>query len=227
MKRTLILLLLLLAILVAASMLHCDGAVRAVSPRVAEVIRGSAGWYSAPQLVAADSDPYAVYVVAPSLPSGGRFEAVRIDADGTQRETTIALGPASPYKPFIPANARANVRGVRLERPAFHLMTFPDGKGPGFHAVDSATGEIVIMAGERPLLRRNAFNSSSAAELLSLVSQDPSGRWIAALSRTSGGWMLFLFPRHADSRNQIWRNHELVFETRAVARADARIGRHP
>ena len=53
---------------------------------------------------------------------------------------------------------------------------------------------------QRPILTRSAYNSSSAAELLSLVSADPGGRWIAALSRTSGGWMLFLFPRGATTR---------------------------
>lgn len=218
----LVLLLLLLVILVAASMMHFDGAVRAVSPRVAAMIQGSAGWYTAPQLVATDSDPNAVYVVAPALPRGDRFEAVRIDANGAQRETTIALGPQSPYKPFVPANVRVSVRGVRFDRPAFHLMTFPDGKGPGFHRVDSVTGKIVVLAGERPLITRAAFNSSGVAELLSLVSEERSGRWIAVLSRASGGWMLSLFPM--DSRTQTWRNYEFGSQTRAAAVADARIG---
>ena len=90
----LILLLLLLVILVIASSVHFDGAVHPVSPRVAEVIQGSAGWYTAPHLVANDSDPYAVYVVAPSLPRGDRFEAIRIDTNGAQREIT-KIGRAS------------------------------------------------------------------------------------------------------------------------------------
>src|SRR6266849_2571641 len=200
----LILLLILLAIVVTASMLHFDGAVHAVSPRLAEGIQGSGAWYVHPQLVMTDADPYAIYIVAPAVPRGDRFDAVRIDTTaGAQRETRIPLGPSSPYKPFVPAGVVSlHVRGLRLQRPALHLMTFPDGRGPGVHRVDSATGEIIIVleqnGQQRPILTRRAFNSSSAAELLSLVWADPSGRWIVALSRTSGGWMLFLFPRNVE-----------------------------
>ena len=144
-------------------------------------------------------------MIAPAQPRGDRFDAIRVDTNaGAQREASVTLGPQSPYKPFLPAYVRADVHGLRFQRPALHLLTFPDGKGPGLHHVDSATGEIVIVLEEngaqRPLLTRSAFNSSSAAELLSLVSADPGGRWIAALSRTSGGWVLFLFPRSATSR---------------------------
>jgi hypothetical protein len=201
----LILFVVLVAVLMTASILQFDGAVHAVSPRVAEVIQGSGGWYVHPQLVTTERDPQAIYVVAPAQPRGDRFDAVRIDTHaGAQRDASITLGPQSTYKPLLPAYVRADVHGVRFQRPAFHLMTFPDGKGPGVHHVDSATGEIVIVFEDngalRPILTRSAFNSSSAAELLSLVSADPGGRWIVALSRTSGGWMLFLFPRSATSR---------------------------
>jgi hypothetical protein len=201
-KRMLTLFVVLIAILVIASILHFDGAVHGVSPRLAEVIHGSGGWYVQPQLVTTDRDPQAIYVIGPAQRSGNRFDAVRIDTYvGAQREASVMLGPHSSYKPFLPAFVHADVHGVRFQRPALHLMTFPDGKGPGVHHVDSATGEIVIVfeenGAQRPILTRSAYNSSSAAELLSLVSADPGGRWIAALSRTSGGWTLFLFPRSA------------------------------
>lgn len=184
----------LVSVLVIASVLHFDGAVHGVSPRVAEVIHGSGGWCSQPQLVTTDRDPQAIYVIGSAQPRGNRFDAVRIDTYvGAQREASVTLGPHSAYKPFLPAFVQADVHGVRFQRPTF-------GKGH----VDSATGEIVVFFEEngrqRPILTRNAYNSSSAAELLSLVSEDPNGRWLAAVSRTSGGWMLFLFPRSAASR---------------------------
>jgi hypothetical protein len=192
----------LVSVLLIASILHFDGAVRGISPRLAEVIHGSGGWCAQPQLVTDERDPQAIYVIGPSQSRGNRVDAVRIDTYvGAQREASVTLGPQSSYKPFLPAPAlaRADVHGVRFQRPALDLMTFP-----GVHHVDSATGEIVIAFEEngarRPILTRNAYNSSSAAELLSLVSADPGGRWIAALSRTPGGWMLFLFPRSATSR---------------------------
>lgn len=197
----LILLAAVVAIIVIVSAVHFDGEVRPVSPQLAVAIRGSEAWYTDPHLAGEAGDPAAVYVVVPALPHGDRFDAVRVDtATGEQRPTTIVLGPANAYREIIPDVA---VHGVRLGRPVFHLFTFPDNSGPGFHTVDSATGGIVISVDDngrqRPLLERKAFNSSSAAVMASRVSVDPTGRWFAALSRTSGGWMLFLFPRSAAS----------------------------
>lgn len=212
--RMLVVLLPLVAIVVIASAVQFDGALHAESPRLAALIAGSAGWYSQPQLVSNGSEPEAIYVVAPALPHGDQFDAVRIDTQGGgQRAASVTLGPDSPYKPFLPGHVRADVHGLRFRRPAPHLMTLPDGRGPGVHAVDSATGRIVIVFDDggtpRRLLTRNAFNSSNAAEMLSLVSADPGGRWIAALSRGSGGWMLFLFPRRAASRRAETHSEEL------------------
>ena len=199
MKRILIAILILAAIAVIASLVQFDGDVKAVSPKLATTIGNSATWYGHPQLVASARDPEAIYVIAPEAPRENRFPAIRIDTtDGSQRNTIIALGPESPYRPFLPAYVKAEVHGFRFDRPALHLLTFPDGKGPGVHHVDSATGRVEIVydrnGAQRPLLTHTAFNSSSAAEMLSLVSADPSGRWIAALSRTSAGWTLYLFP---------------------------------
>lgn len=200
MKRMLILLAVVVAIVVIASV-HFDGEIRPVSPQLAVAIRDSASWYADPHLAADPSDPAAVYVVVPEVPHGDRFDAIRVaTATGEQRQTTIAFGPSNAYRDVIPDVA---VRGLRFTRPVFHLFSFPENQGPGFHGVDSATGAIVISVDDngrqRPLLERKAFNSSSAAVMASRVSTDPAGRWLAALSRTPGGWMLFLFPRSAAS----------------------------
>src|SRR5207237_3589956 len=120
-----------------------------------------------------------------------RFAAIRVDTnDGAQTTTDSALGPQSQYRAFLPAYVKADVRGVRFQRPALYLATIPGGKGPGVHAVDSATGEIAIVydrnGAQRALLTRTAFNSSKAAEMLSLITADPRGRRFAALSRAYG-----------------------------------------
>lgn len=180
--------------LAVASAIHVEGVLRPIKPALAVAIRGSEAWYAQPILACRAEDARAVYVVAPMLPSGDAFSAVRIDTEtGEQTATTVTLGPTSPFRAFMPARARADMRGLRFGRPALHLFTFPDGKGPGVHRVDSATGRMAVMAGERTLLTRNVFNSSSTSELLSLISADPNGRWLAALTRADGGWKLFLF----------------------------------
>ncbi len=205
MKRMLIALVLLMAIAVIASLVHFDGEVHAVDPKLAITIRDSATWYAHPILVAGAGDPQSIYVITPAMPRDGRFAAIRVDSSsGAQSEASVTLGPQSPFRPFLPAPVRADVHGLRFRRPALHLMTFPDGRGPGVHRVDSATGRLAIVLDEngaqRTLLTRQAFNSSSAAEMLSLLSAHPGGRWIAALSRGSAGWTLYLFPRSATSR---------------------------
>ena len=197
MKRMIMAIVLAIVALAVASAIHVEGELRPVKPALAVAIRGSEAWYAQPSLASRADDARAVYVVAPVLPSGDAFPAVRIDtATGEQTATAVTLGPRSPFRAFMPAGARADMRGLRFGRPALHLMSFPDGKGPGVHRVDSATGRMAVMAEERLLLTRNVFNSSSTPELLSLISVDPNGRWLAALTRTDGGWKLFLFARN-------------------------------
>ncbi len=186
-----------LVALAVASAVHVDGELRPINPALTTGIRGSEGWYARPTMASRADDARAVYLVSPTMPSGDAFSAVRIDvASGEQTPTTVTLGPRSPFRAFDPAPVRVDVRGVRFGRPALYLLSFPEGKGPGVHRVDSATGRLAVMAGERPLLTRNVFNSSSTPELLSLVSADPNGRWLAALTRADGGWNLFLFARN-------------------------------
>lgn len=212
MKGTLTVVAVLAAIVLIASAVHSDGDVQAVSADLAVTIDDSNGWFQHPQLVVSDADRDAVYVLAPANPTGDRFAAVRVDtSNGSQRSVAIALGPGSGYKPCLPASVNVVVRGVRIRRPAFHVMSLPDGKGAGVHFVDSATGTITVAENgtQRPLLTRNAFNSSSAAELMSLVSDDPDGRWIAAVARNKSGWSLYLFRRSAVSRRACLALEEL------------------
>jgi hypothetical protein len=195
-------LLIISGVLIAAtigSFAAYDGTLTAVDPDVTTAIHDSSAWYTRPEVVARPSDPDAVYLIAPALPDGKAFAAVRISStDGAQRPLKIELGPSSGFRPCLPGGrVRAIVHGVRVSRPSLHLMTLPDGKGPGLHSTDSATGRIDIVfdgAGRiRRLLTERAFNSTHIAELLSSVSVDPGGHWIAATRRDPGGWTAFVF----------------------------------
>ncbi len=197
MKRMIVVAVLVLVVLAVASAVHVDGKLQAIAPSLSVMIHGSEAWYTHPTLASRADDARGVYVVVPMLPAGQNFAAVRIDtASGDQTLTTVTLDPGSPFRAFTPAAVRADVRGLHFARPALHLATFPDGKGPGVHGVDSATGRLAVKTDGRTLLTRNVFNSSSTPELLSLVSADPNGRWLAALARAGNGWSLFLFTRN-------------------------------
>lgn len=189
------------ALLLMGSLIHWDGPVRAVAPKLTVKISGSAAWYTPPLLAAHATDPGGIYAAIPdALPAGGQFAAVRIDAStGEQTPSSLMLGPGSPFQAYSPAPVRAEIHGLHFQRPALHLLSFPAGKGPGIHWVDSATGRMQIVFDEngehRTLLSIGAVNSGKAAERLARVSTDPSGRWIAALARDPDGWTLHLFSR--------------------------------
>ena len=225
MKRMIIVAVLVLVLVAAASSLHVEGQLHAVAPQLAVAIRGSEAWYTHPTLASRADDARGVYVVLPAMPAssfrapesarnlgGGDphpdsspsdaarndvFAALRIDSvTGEQTTTSVTLDPKSPYRAFVPATVQADVHGLHFKRPAFHLLSIPTGGGPGVHRVDSATGRLDVTTEGRTLLTRNVFNSSSTPELLSLVSADPNGRWLAALARIGDGWTLFLFARN-------------------------------
>jgi hypothetical protein len=115
-----------------------------------------------------------------------------------QAPSSITLGPQSPFRLFTQAEVRAELHGAQFKRPTFHLISFPEGKGPGFHLVDSVTGRVDIIfeksGARRRLLTFNALNSSKTSEVLSMVWADANDRWIAALLRDQGGWKLNIFP---------------------------------
>lgn len=195
-KRGIAVAVLVVIVVGAASAVHYEGDLRPVGAHVDVAIRDSGSWYARPTLVSRDDDPAAVYVVVPELPQGAAFAAVRIDTHTReQTRTRITLGPQSPFRPYLPADVRVQVRGLRFDRPAFHLFSFPDGGGPGIHRVDSATGRIDVTSRDRLLLTRNAFNSSDILMMLSLISSDRDARWVAALTRAGDAWRLFLFAK--------------------------------
>lgn len=151
-----------------------------------------------PTLVHTESDPQAVYVVAGGLPdAAGRFRAKRVDArTGRQVAVAIGLGPQSGFVPFIEGRVRIELSGLAWRRPSVYLWRLPDGGGPGVDWRDSATGLQRLQVdgpGQRTLMTRWVFNSSSAVELRSQVSSDARGKYIAVVSRTPRGWMLYLF----------------------------------
>lgn len=210
-KKLMIIIAFVLGSAVAGSMVKIDGSFRAINPLMEVLLKNSTSWYTQPLLVSNMDDSNGVYVVVPVPPIGDCFVAVRIDTiTGAQTASNVTINPNSHFRPFAPAPVQAEVHGVHFRRPAIYLIKFPDnGKGPGVHLVDSASGRLDIVLGthskHRPLLTRIVFNSSSISEILSLVSIDPNGRWIAALLHDSNGWSLNLFsnprPSAAPSTN--------------------------
>lgn len=191
----------LFVLALCASFAQFDGADRFHNPQVAAVLPGSHKWLSRPALVEDESDPGAVYAVAPELSATGLHPAFRIDCgSGTVKAVNIPLGPKSPFRNFTIVEMRAKVRGLRIKRPAFHLMSLPDGKGPGMHLVDSASGTVDIMpaGSSRVLLSRVVFNSSEVDLLTESFFQDPGQKWTVALTRYPSGWKLSLFPNSAN-----------------------------
>ncbi|MEO8380950.1 MAG: hypothetical protein ABI779_14905 [Acidobacteriota bacterium] len=159
-----------------------------------------------PAVYRAGADSQAVYVVADGPRPDGRFDATRVDTrTGQLSRTAIPLGPRSGFSPFLEAEVRIDVTGLSFRRPTFHLLSYPDGRGPGFHLVDSHTGLVRLNAGsgttERTLLTCWVFNSSKVAELRSLASTDAMGNTIAVVSRSPAGWMLHLFDRSVAARS--------------------------
>jgi hypothetical protein len=175
-----------------------DGALRPVQ-RARTVMVPSAALVT-PAIYRSDADPHAVYVVFDGLRADQRFDATRVDArTGAQTPAVIAIGPGSGMIPFIEADVRVVVTGLSLRRPAFHLLRFPGGGGPGVHLVDSDTGVVRLTAGDGPtrrtLIQRWVFNSSTTGELRSQATTDANGDWIAVVAKSSAGWTLHLFDK--------------------------------
>ncbi|HYT75009.1 MAG TPA: hypothetical protein VEL79_09705 [Vicinamibacterales bacterium] len=199
-KRLLIALLAVAVVGTIASIAGYDGPLTPVDPDIDITIHGSRDWYARPEIVTRTTDPDSIYVIVPAMPDGREFAAVRVSSTtGAQTPVKIELGPTSGTRPhLLDSDVRAVIHGLRFRRPGFYLMRLPDGKGPGFQTTDSATGRIDIVfdrAGRtRRLLTRRAYNSDRIAELLSIVSVDPGGRWIAATRHDpTAGWRLFVF----------------------------------
>ncbi len=199
MKRRLAIVGGLVLLLLVASSAKYDGDVRPIAPRLEAMILGSTTWPSYPNIHGSVADPDAVYAMAPEMPEGDLFSAVRVDVKtGAQTRVRIAIGPETPIRPCQPVKGlRAEVRGVWFLRPRFYLWRFPSGQGPGIERVDSATGYIDVVIDEgnrtRRLLTQPAYNSDRIVLLLALVYAHPDGHWIAAVSSARPGWKLFVF----------------------------------
>jgi len=175
-----------------------DGALHPVGRSLSILIENAT--QVTPVLVRSDRDSDAVYVILGGTTPDGLFNATRVDAStGRQSPAHIPLGPRSGFSPFIEGSVRVEVTGLSLRRPTFHLLSFPDGRGPGVHLVDSDTGLVRLVIGtaaaKRTLITRWVFNSSKVAELRSFASTDAMGKYIAVVSRSPAGWMLHLFDR--------------------------------
>jgi len=186
-------------LILAAFVVGIDGPFRPIEPLLTVQVAGSAGWFPVvPVLVSNGEDPGAIYVVRPDSARGREFDAVRVDlANGRQTPASVPLGPDSSYRPLLPAEVGASVAGLRFDRPAFHLFSLPDGKGPGIHRVDSATGkiEIAIHSGgaRHPILKGFGVNTNGLSELASRIFVDPGKGLCAVTLRERGGLALHVF----------------------------------
>lgn len=156
-------------------------------------------WYPQPTLLQHRDEPRSVYVVTGKQTPDSRFEAVRVDvASGKRAAAHIRFGPDTPFVPFDSAQAvgtlAIELHGVSLRRPTFHLLSFPSGGGPGFHAVDSATGvaRVVTRTG-KTLLTRTLINSRALPEMRAAQWSDRARRLAAFLVPRGEGWTLYLF----------------------------------
>jgi hypothetical protein len=197
----------LLILVIASVVLTCwyvvrfDGDPQPVAPLLVAPLH-EGGWYSQPTLLQNVNEPGAIYIVPGLQGPDGLFEALRLDVNsGGRSSARILFGPGSDYVPFesaeVVGSPTIELHGLSLQRPTFHLFTFPDGGGPGFHAVNSATGVAHVVVGTptapRTLLTRTVINSSRMLEMKSLLWSDRARRLAAFLSREPDGWTLYLF----------------------------------
>jgi hypothetical protein len=63
-----------------ASIAGYDGPLTPVKPDISITIRGSQNWIGPPVVVARTADPDGVYVVAPEMPAGDEFAAIRVSS---------------------------------------------------------------------------------------------------------------------------------------------------
>lgn len=180
------------ALVAAWYAVRIDGALRPVARAV--TVTFPTATLVTPTVYSNDADRGAVYVVVEDAGADGRFDARRVELrTGARSQTVIAIGPRSGFVPFTEGDVQIEVDGLSLRRPAFHLFRLPDGGGPGIHLVRSDTGAVRVTARHRTLLARRVFNSSTTAELRSLVSTDAAGDTVAVAEKTASGWTLHLF----------------------------------
>lgn len=195
-KRGFLLFAAAIAVMAVGYVVRIDGALRPVQPAVTVALANAT--MVTPALYRGDADRNGVYVVFGAPRPDGLFDATRVEVrTGAQSPAVIAIGPGSAFSPFTEGEIRAEVTGLSLKRPMFHLLSIPEGRGPGVHYVGSDTGVVRLTTGagaaRRTLVERRVFNSSTTGELRSHASTDAGGQIVAVVSRSSGGWTLHLF----------------------------------
>lgn len=179
-----------------------EGAPKPVAPLLVTPLPEAPAWQSPPTLLQNINEPAAIYIVSGLPGPDGLFDAIRLDVkNGARTPARIQFGPNTAYRPFDSAETTGipamEFRGLAHRRPTFHLFSFPGPGGPGFHAVDSATGTVHIVGGTGParrtLLTQVVINSSKMPELRSLLWTNRTRTLAAFLWRESGLWNLYLF----------------------------------
>ena len=202
-RRTVVLLLLAAGVVLCFYGVRFEGEPQPVNPLLVAPLPEAPAWQAQPMLLQHANEPGAVYLVSGLTGPDGRFEALRLDVrSGARSPAQIQIGPGTPYVPFDSAETGGNpvleFRGLALRRPTPHLFTFPGPGGPGFHAVESATGVVHVVTGtginRRSRLSLTLINSSRMPEIRSYLWSDKSGRLAAFYWRDSNHWTLYLFP---------------------------------
>jgi hypothetical protein len=191
------------ALIVAGYVVRFDGDPRPVDPLLVTVLHEGPQWYSKPALFPHAQERSAIYAVPGFTGPDGSFEAVRVDVtSGARYPARVVLGPTTHFIPFDAAETvgvpAVELRGLSVPRPTFHFFTLPgDGRGPGFHRVESATGVVRVVAGpagaRRTLLTRAVLDSSRMPEMASLVAIDRARRLATFLWQRPQGWTLYVF----------------------------------
>ncbi|HET8798583.1 MAG TPA: hypothetical protein VFO89_12905 [Thermoanaerobaculia bacterium] len=187
---------------IGGCVVQLDGALRPAQRAVTVQLPGLT--LTTPALYASVDEPDAVYVVSAGPRADGRFDATRVDVrSGAQSAGAIGIGPGSGFTPFIEGAIRTEVKGLSLRRPVFHLMTLPDGRGPGIHLTGSDTGLVRLIHGNgaarRTLAERWVWNSGSTETLRAQATTDATGRHAAVVTRSAAGWTLHLFDISEES----------------------------
>lgn len=197
-------LLILAAVVVACCYLvRFEGEPKPIAPLLVARLTEAPAWQGQPLLLQHINEPDAIYLVSGLPDPDGRFAALRLEVkSGARSSARILIGPGTPFLQFDSAeigsgNPALEFRGLALRRPTFHFFVFPGPGGPGFHAVESATGVAQVVAGtgnsRRTLLTLTLINSSRLPEIRTNLWSDRSKRLAAFFWRESDHWTIYLF----------------------------------
>lgn len=201
-RRKIFLLVLAVGVVLCCYSVRFEGEPKPVDPLLVAPLPEAPAWQAQPLLLQNIQEPDVIYLVSGLTGSDGRFEALRLDVtSGARSPARIQIGPGTPYLTFDSAETGENpaleFRGLALRRPTPHLFTFPEPGGPGFHAVESATGVVHVVTGtgtgRRSRLALTLINSSRMPEIRTYLWSDKSRRLVAFYWRDSDHWTIYLF----------------------------------